>query len=243
MINCLIVDDEALARKLLTDYIGKIPELNLVGACENPIQAKKVLLENQIDLLFLDIQMPEITGIDFLKTLNKKPLTIFTTAYAEYALEGYTLEIMDYLLKPIPFDRFFQAVSKALDYFAYKNSSKETSPEKPAEQQSPQEYFFAKADYKIVKVKYDDILYIEGMKEYVRIQTKEKKIIIYQSMQKLIELLPSNRFVRIHKSHIINIDKIDSIDNSVVIINNEVLGIGRSYRADFMDKINKRMIN
>ncbi len=244
MINCLIVDDEALARKLLTDYIGKIPELLLVGVCENPIQAKKVLMEEQIDLLFLDIQMPEITGIEFLKTLKNKPVTILTTAYTEYALEGYTLEVLDYLLKPIPFERFFQAVSKAQEYFSFKKIPIESQWSQPLSREAKaQDYIFVKADYKIVKVKYDDILYIEGMKEYVRIHTPERKIIIYQSLQKLVEILPDDRFIRIHKSHIINIDKIDSIDNTVVIINSEVLGIGRSYRSDFMDKINKRMIN
>lgn len=244
MINCLIVDDEALARKLLADYVNKIPELNLVGSCENPIQAKQALLDKQVDLLLLDIQMPEITGVEFIKTLKDKPLTIFTTAYAEYALEGYELDIIDYLLKPISFERFFQAIAKAQDYLNYKNKANEISNHKPTEsKETEQGYIFLKADYKIIKLYYNDILFIEGLKEYVKIHTQEKNIITYISLQKLTELLPENRFIRIHKSYIVNIEKIDSIENTVVVVNKEVIGIGRSYKNVFFNRINRRLLN
>lgn len=240
MIQCLVVDDEALARKLLADYIGKIPDLELVATCENPIQAKKILSTETIDLLFLDIQMPGITGVEFLRTLKDKPLTIFTTAYSEYALEGYSLDVIDYLLKPIPFERFFQAVSKAQDYLSYrKPEARKQADEKPEKQQ----YIFVKADYKIIKIRYEDILYIEGMKEYVRIHTTDRIITTYQSLQKLTEMLPAGIFVRVHKSFIVNMDKIDSIDNTVIIIEDEVIGIGRSYRDEFFRRIKNRMIN
>lgn len=241
MIRCLVVDDESLARKLLADYIGKIPDLELVATCENPIQAKKILSTEPVDLLFLDIQMPEITGVEFLRTLKNKPLTIFTTAYSEYALEGYSLDVIDYLLKPIPFERFFHAVSKAQDYLTYRESN--VAKQNMDEAKEKHSYIFVKADYKIIKICYEDILYIEGMKEYVRIHTADKKITTYQSLQKLTEILPANIFIRVHKSFIVNMDKIDSIDNTVIIINDEVIGIGRSYREAFFKKINERMVN
>jgi DNA-binding LytR/AlgR family response regulator len=165
----------------------------------------------------------------------------FTTAYSKYALEGYSLDVIDYLLKPIPFERFFQAVSKAQDYLTYRESNVAKQNVDEAKEKHP--YIFVKADYKIIKICYEDILYIEGMKEYVRIHTADKKITTHQSLQKLTEVLPANIFIRVHKSFIVNMNKIDSIDNTVIIINDEVIGIGRSYREAFFKRINERMVN
>src|SRR5690606_35932820 len=154
-INCLVVDDEELARTLLENYISRLPHLSLAGKCANPLEALKVMEETEVDLLFLDIQMPELTGIDFLKSLQQKPLVIFTTAYSEYAIEGYQLDVIDYLLKPFSFERFVQAVNRALEF-----SKKNTTP-------AEKDFLLVRADHKVHKIKYDDIRYIQSMREYV----------------------------------------------------------------------------
>ena len=192
-IKCIVVDDEALARKLLEAYIAKIPEFELVKKCENAIEAKKVLQNHEIDIMFLDIQMPDLTGIDFLKSLNHKPITVFTTAYPQYALEGYQLDVLDYLVKPIPFERFFQTVSKAIEYIHLKKNVKETKTDGFDEVLSlkGKDYFFVKADYKILKIHFNEIKYIEGLREYVRIHTNDKKVITLLSMVRLMDILPA----------------------------------------------------
>lgn len=231
--KCLVVDDEALARRLLADYISKIPNIELVDVCMNALDAQTVLENKQVDLMFLDIQMPELTGLDFLKSLKHRPLVVFTTAYAEYALQGFELEVIDYLLKPIPFDRFFQAVNKAK---AYRENQIKTSAELEG---NDKDYFFVKADYKIIKINYKDVDFVEGLREYVQIHTSQGKVITLLSMTKLEEVLPSADFMRIHRSYIININKIDLVQGNMVVIGNHQLTISKSQRERFMKRINK----
>jgi DNA-binding LytR/AlgR family response regulator len=226
----LIVDDEALARKLLTDYVSKIPELELVGVCEDAIEASAFLKKNQVDLLLLDIEMPGLTGVELLKSLKDQPITIFTTAYEQYALKGYELHVIDYLLKPFPFDRFFGAISKALDYFNLQS--------RPSQEEPKKDYFFVKADYKVQKILYDEMLYAEGMREYVRIHTTSRRITVRQSMNRLEESLPDN-FIRIHRSHIINIDKLESISPHSATVAGQELPVSKSYRDALQARVER----
>ena len=239
MVKCAIVDDEALARKLLTNYVGKIPELTLVATCQNAIEAQSLLQQQEIDLLFLDIQMPDLTGIELLKAVKKPPLTILTTAYSDYALEGYSLDVIDYLLKPISFGRFFQAVSKALAFLHHPVvGSSEGESEAGPPMLSATDYFFVKSDYKIVKVNFSEVLFIEGMREYVRIHTEAQKIMTLLSMQKLEEMLPSSIFTRIHRSHIVNVSKISEVQGNTVYISDVQLPVSKSYKEAFLQQIN-----
>lgn len=238
----MIIDDEALARRLLKDHISKIPELELVSLCESPLQARAELVKQNIELMFLDIQMPEITGIEFLKSLKSKPLTIFITAYPDYALQSYELDVIDYLLKPVSFERFYQAVNKAIDYITYRTNDK---PVLQKDENEPYDrgYFYVKADYKIVRVNFRDILFIEGLKEYVQIHSENKKVITYISMQKMSELLPSKYFYRVHKSYIVNLQKIDTIQGNVLTICGKQVPLSKSQKDEFLLRINRLLIN
>jgi DNA-binding LytR/AlgR family response regulator len=238
----MIIDDEALARRLLKDHIGKIPELELVSLCESPLQARAELVKQKIDLMFLDIQMPEITGIDFLKTLKIRPLTIFVTAYPDYALQSYELDVIDYLLKPVSFERFYQAVNKAIDYISYRTNN---NPVLQKDENDPYDkgYFYAKADYKIVRINFKDIIFIEGLKEYVQIYSENKKVITYISMQKMSEILPSKYFYRVHKSYIVNLQKIDTIQGNILTISGKQVPVSKSQKDEFLVRINRSLIN
>lgn len=234
-LKCVIADDEYLARTLLADYVGKIPSLELVGLAENAMLATDLLQQHSVDLLFLDIQMPNLTGIELLKSLKNPPTVIFTTAYSEYALEGYQLNVIDYLLKPIPFPRFFEAVTKAIKHIELHKGSQQESRilKENTSSAKPKSYFFVKSDYKILKVNFEEIVYIEGLREYVSIYTEKKRIVSLLSMKELAaETLPNN-FKRIHRSHIINIDKITAIQGNTVQIENQSFSIGKSYREAF----------
>lgn len=238
--KCVIVDDEALARRLLADYVSKVPELELVGACDSAIAAKSLVQQQEVDLLLLDIQMPDLTGIELLKILPSPPITIFTTAYAEYALEGYNLAVIDYLLKPISFERFFQAVTRAQEFLRYRSTS---VPEKNAavapNSVVDQDYFFVKSDYKIVKINFAKVIFVEGMREYVRIHTESQKVMTLLSMQKMEEMLPSAMFVRIHRSHIVNLSKIDEIQGNTVYLGTRELPVSKGYKEQFLKQINR----
>jgi DNA-binding LytR/AlgR family response regulator len=234
-LHCLVVDDEPLARKLLVDYIGKIPSLTLVGTCSNPLEAREVLLSKKVDILFLDIQMPEITGIGFLKTLKTHPMVILTTAYSEYALEGYELDVVDYLLKPITFERFLKAIEKATSRKAEPVISVVENKTNEAEQA----FVFVKDGTKIIKVKYDDILYVEGLKDYVLIHTPTKKITSLQRMKAMETELPGSKFIRIHNSFIVALDAIESIQKNEVLIGGKSLPISDGYRKSFMEFIDR----
>ena len=237
MINVLIVDDEPLAQDIIETYVNRVNELNLVGRCSNAMEANEMLQNNKIDLMFLDIQMPQLTGVDFLKTLTNPPLVIFTTAYSEYAVEGFELNAVDYLLKPISFDRFLKAVNKATEQLAF---------QKTAEESEDADHFYVKSDKKLVRVKYSEILYIEGLKDYVIIRMETTRVITLQTMKSLEDKLPSSHFRRIHRSYIVNIDKILAIDGSTVDLHEKgqtkELPIGKNYKDEILDLINKNRL-
>lgn len=217
----------------MTDYVRKVPYLQLVKACANPLEAMEAMRSNSIDLLFLDVQMPELTGISFLKSLQKKPLVVLTTAYSEYALEGYELDITDYLLKPITFERFLKAVDKV--------NQRMTGPvvTEKAQQEPASTFIFVKDGTKLVKVRWDEILYVEGLKDYVTIHTKTQKVITLQRLKVLEEQLPADKFVRVHNSFIVAIEAIASIHKDKVQIGEATIPIGDSYRKEFRELIEK----
>lgn len=236
-ITCLIVDDEPLARNLLAEYVKKVPSLQLVEVCSSPLAAMEVLKQKSVDLLFLDIQMPEITGITFLKILKRKPLVVLTTAYSEYALESYDFDVVDYLLKPITLERFLKAVDKVTERLSTPRVVQErTSPE------AAQPFIFVKDGTKLVKIRWADILYIEGLKDYVTIHTRQQKVISLQRLKVLEEQLPSDKFIRIHNSYIVALDAIDSIHKGDVQIGTALLPISDSYKKTFRDFIDKNQI-
>jgi two-component system, LytTR family, response regulator len=246
MISCLIVEDEPLARQLITQYVAKIPALSLVKACANPLEALDILRGTAIDILFLDVQMPEITGITLLKILQNKPYIILTTAYSEYALEGYELDVSDYLLKPITFERFLKAVEKATfrlnNNELTPNKKEELINEKTIEKELIQPFIFVKDGTKLVKIKLADILYIEGLKDYITIYTPEKKIVTLQRIKVLETQLPDNQFIRIHNSYIVALAWIDSIHKERVQIGKNLLPISDTYRKSFKEFIDKNNI-
>lgn len=236
-LKCLIVEDEPLARNLLVEYVKKESYLELTEATSNPLQALEILRNNPIDLMFLDIQMPEITGITLLKTLQKKPMVILTTAYSEYALESYELDVVDYLLKPITFQRFLRAVDKAsqrLNTPAVIPEHVVTDPGKP--------YVFIKDGTKLVKINYDDILYVEGLKDYVTLVTKTQKVVSLQRLKSLELVLPADKFIRIHHSYIIALKAIDTIHKGEVQIGAKFIPISDSYKKAFKDFVDRNQM-
>lgn len=228
-IRCIIIDDEFPARILLQEYIDKVPNLELAGSFKSALDALPVLQAGHIDLMFLDIQMPDITGIQFIQTLTTKPLVIFTTAYSEYAIESYRLDALDYLLKPFSIDRFMQTVNKA--------AARLETRQQPAQEAHPAEIekdvILIKADYKIHRIKYDQILYIEGLKEYVTFYcTGNEKIITLESLRNLEHTLPAHLFLRTHKSYIVRIDKIKALYGNQLKLDQvqPYIPIGKSYK-------------
>ncbi len=236
MITCLIVEDEPLARNLLTEYVQKVPYLKLIQASSNPLAALEILRKEPVDLLFLDIQMPELTGISLLKTLQKKPFVVLTTAYSQYALEGYELDVVDYLLKPITFERFLKAVEKV--------NQRLGSPEKiPVDsKKEEQTYVFVKDGTRLVKVAFDNILFVEGMKDYVTIHMRGQKITTLQRLKVLEDQLPANKFIRVHHSYIVAIEAIDAVHKGEIRIGNEHIPISESYRKAFREFIESRQM-
>lgn len=236
-LKCIIVEDEPLARNLLIEYVRKVSYLELIEACATPLNALEVLRNHSVDLMFLDIQMPEITGITLLKSLQKKPLVILTTAYSEYALESYDLDVVDYLLKPVTFDRFLKAVDKASQRVAVPAVK---AAEVMGEKQN--EFVFVKDGTKLVKVNYDDILFVEGLKDYVTIVTRTQKIVTLQRLKALEELLPADRFIRIHHSYIIALKAVDTINKGEVHIGSHVIPISDSYKKAFRDFVERNQM-
>lgn len=231
--SCLIVDDEALALRLMEDYVLKIPQIEIVGKCSNALSALQILNSRQIDILFLDIQMPDLTGIELIKIVKNKPAIILTTAYSEHALEGYRLDITDYLLKPIPFERFVQAANKAIEWCNFKNFNPALPTQNNTTQSLP-DHFFVKSDYKQVKIFFSDILYIEGLREYVSIYTSEKRIITLETLKNMELLLSEQNFIRIHKSYIINKSKVNAINGNMVELGKQKIPIGKSYKEEVL---------
>ena len=242
--TCLIVEDEPLARALMTQYVDKVPLLTLVKACANPLEAIDIVRGTPIDILFLDVQMPEITGITLLKVLKNKPYVILTTAYSEYALEGYELDVMDYLLKPITFERFLKAVEKATQRLTATAIDAEKKIDNFTEKATPTHelispFIFVKDGTKLIKIKLSDIMYVEGLKDYVTIYTPEKKIVTLQRIKALEMQLSDNQFIRIHNSYIVNLEWIDAIHKERVQIGKNLLPISDTYRKAFKDFIDK----
>lgn len=227
-IRCLIVDDEPPAREIIRRYIAQVPTLELAGECGNAVQAFNILQKEQVDLLFLDIRMPQLSGIDFLKTLTRAPKVIFTTAYAEYALEGYDLDIVDYLMKPIPFDRFLKAVNKA-----YHFSSLRDNPVSQVDKKS-ESFVYFRAERKMIKVMLHDILYIESMKDYVKVFTTSGTIITKQSISSVEAMLPESDFIRSHRSYIVSTRHIRSFTSELIEIRNSEIPIGKLFRNEVM---------
>ncbi len=227
-ITCLVVDDEPPALEVLKTYIEAIPNLHLAGVCGNAVEALAIIQEQSVDLLFLDIQMPQILGTDFIRTLANPPKIIFTTAFRKYAVEGFDLDAVDYLLKPISFERFLKAVNKIM-----KTSIKQTSlPEGLSGTEKANSFIHFRADRKMIKVALDEILYIESLKDYIKVVTLSKTILTKQSISSLEENLPANAFTRIHRSYIIAVNKIDFFTNELVGIGKQELPISRMYRHE-----------
>ncbi|MBS1746839.1 MAG: response regulator transcription factor [Bacteroidetes bacterium] len=233
MINCLIVDDEPIARAGMKEHIKQVEFLNCVAECRSALEAKQWMQSKQIDLIFLDIQMPKLTGIDFVKNIQNPPLIVFTTAYPDYAVEGFELDILDYLLKPISFARFYKASVKAYDYLNLKNKYTLSGQE---------DYFFIKCNQKIEKIKVSDVLYIEGLSNYIQVHTLKRKYITYLTFKGVEEQLPPHLFIRIHKSFLVSINAIKTIDGNEVILENISLPISRSYKDEVLARISDKML-
>lgn len=231
--KCIIVDDEPLAIEILEAYVAKVEQLELAGTFRNAVSAFTFLQQHTVDLIFLDIQMPKLSGIDFLKTLRNPPKVIFTTAFRDYAIEGFDLEVADYLLKPIPFERFLKAVAKVLHQPA--------APAGQPQAKVDEDYVYFKVDKKMVKTRMADILYIESIKDYVKVRTPEREIITQQKISYLEESLPREQFIRIHRSFIVNREKIDAYSATDVEIGKFHVPIGRNYKNDVMKVLGKNV--
>lgn len=233
-LKCIVVDDEPLAREVIISHIQKIEGLELVAECDNALKAFDILKKETVDLIFLDIQMPKLTGIEFIKVLNPNAQIIFTTAYREYALESYELNVADYLLKPVSFQRFLKAVNKVLN-----GQHDEAQPEELKDGlRSDAPHIFLKADRKMVKVYLKDILYIESLKDYVRIKLQGKEVISLQKISFLEEKLPEDCFIRVHRSFIVPVKRIDAFSNNVIEVNGVEIPIGRNYKEKVLEQLN-----
>lgn len=232
--KCIAIDDEPLALKLLADNISKVPYLELIASCRSAFDAMKVLQENKIDLIFIDIQMPGLSGLQFIGTLENKPLVIFITAYKQYALESYDLAIVDYLVKPVALDRFIKACNRAKELHELKTVKNQTAF-------PPADYFFLNADYSQVKIMFDDIMWIEGLRDYVKIHLKStnQPPIFRNSLKALEPELPASKFIRIHKSYIVAIESMNVVRKTSVFIKNMELPIGDTFR-EAVEKLIRR---
>lgn len=245
-IRCLIVDDEYPARLVLTQFVEKVPTLRLVGACESGAEALAKIQTGGVDLLFLDIQMPDITGVNLLKMLTVKPLVVLTTAYSDYAIESYQLDVLDYLLKPFSFDRFMQSVGKAMQRLAERGAAQQTPAQQPtatpapgAKESETERVLIVKADHKIHRIKQSDILYIEGLREYVTIHVPGEKIITLESLRNLEETLPRDEFMRVHKSYIVRLPLVRALYGAQLKLEGvePYIPVGKSYK----DAVQRRL--
>jgi two-component system LytT family response regulator len=234
MIRCIAIDDEPLALELLEDNISKVPFLKLVAACDSAIEAMQIMQKETVDLLFLDIQMPGLTGLQFIQSMSSPPMIILITAYEKYALQGFNLDVTDYLVKPVSLERFIKACNKAKQLFDLKIQQKNEPATAP-------EYFFVNVDYSMLKVNLDDIIYVEGFKDYIKIHLKSSKhpVVTRMPVKTIEEQLPASAFIRIHKSYIVSIASITSVRKSAVFIDSLELPVGESYRESIHDLTNK----
>jgi DNA-binding LytR/AlgR family response regulator len=237
MINAIAIDDEPLALQLVTGYIEKTPGLKLVGKFDNPLDASEFLAETSVDLIFVDIQMPDLSGIEFTRLMEKGPKVIFTTAYEKYALEGYKLDIVDYLLKPFSYEEFLTAVNKARKLLHLEQKA-------PEKVDVSNEFLFLKSDYKIKRINFNEILYIEGLKDYVKvfIQHSPKAILSLTSLKLLESKLPANKFMRVHRSFIVNLEKIDTIERSRIVFGKEYIPVSDQYKDKFQEFLDKNFL-
>ena len=237
MITVIAIDDEPLALQLIVDYIQKTPDLMLVGQFENPLEAAQYISKNPIDIVFTDIQMPGLNGVEFTRSMVNGPVVIFTTAFAKYAIEGFKLDIADYLLKPFTYEEFLTSVHKAGRMIR--------SIARPADDVlSNNEFLFLKSDYKIKRINFQNILYIEGLKEYVKVYTmlSEKPILSLSSLKILEIKLPADRFMRVHRSFIVNLEKIETIDRSRIVFGKKYIPIGDQYKDNFQEFLDKNFL-
>ena len=232
-LKCIAIDDEPFALELIRQYVARIPELKLINTFDDAITGGEFLRENKTDLLFIDINMPDITGIELVRSLKEKPITIFTTAYKKFAFEGFELEAVDYLLKPISFERFNKAVQRAINFHEYRNQHKNG--------QAGNNYFFVRSEYKMIKIELEEIVYVEGLEDYIKIHlADEKPVLTLMTLKAILEKLPANRFLRIHRSYIVPLKKIKSVLNRKVTLSNLVeLPISDTYAAAVNDWIQK----
>jgi DNA-binding LytR/AlgR family response regulator len=234
--NCIAVDDEKLVLDLVVDNIRQVPYLHLVKACKNAIEAIDVLQKEKIDLIFLDIQMPKLSGLQFIQTLQQPPMIIFITAYEQYALEGYNLNVVDYLLKPVSFERFLKSCNKAKELYDLRNDKSTTTINEEST-----DYIFVHVEYNLVKILFADILFIEGLKDYIKIHlaSSNKTILTRMSMKAMEEKLPADKFIRIHKSYIVSADKINVVKRDLIVIDNHEIPVSDFYKENLNRITNK----
>ena len=237
MLRCLIVDDEPPARELIASYISRLDDLVLVDQCENALRAFNVLQKNHIDLMFLDIQMPKMTGLELIKSLQNPPKVVLTTAYKEYASEGFDLDVLDYLVKPISFERFMRSIAK------FHQFTPQVATETGQKETFENAYFFVKVNKEQVKIYYKDLLYIESLKDYLRVVSRDSSCITYNRLTYMEEVLPESHFVRIHKSFIISLGQLDSYGSDSVRIVEREIPVGRVYKQKFQDSLGRFQAN
>ncbi|MDF4203018.1 LytTR family DNA-binding domain-containing protein [Maribacter sp. SA7] len=241
-ITCMIVDDEPMAVNLVESYVEKTPYLKLIKKCSSAIEAMQFLNSEQVDLLFLDIQMPDLTGIEFSKMLPKNSKVIFTTAFDQYALEGFKVEALDYLLKPFDYAEFLTASNKALEWFKLVRSNKTVQAQEPSQEK---EFLFVKSEYKQLRIKLADVMYFEGLKDYIKIWLKDnpKPILTLMSLKSLEEELPKSHFMRVHRSFIVSLKYVEVIERSQIIINKQRITVSEQYKPQFLEYINNNSLN
>jgi DNA-binding LytR/AlgR family response regulator len=233
-ISCIAIDDEPIALKQITSYINKTPFLSHVASCKSAFEAMDIITKQKVDLLFVDIHMPDLNGVDFVKLCGKGPKIVFTTAYEQYAVDGFKVDAVDYLLKPFGYDEFLKSAQKVKFIFDLERRD-------PPNDTPELEYFFVRSDYKLVKIFYKDILYVEGQREYIKIFTKKgSPVVTLASMKSIGEKFPSTQFMRVHKSFIVNLSLIDSVDNGKIIIADTIIPVGEQYKKEFTEFLNKK---
>jgi len=238
-INCIAVDDDLAALKTLREYCSRSQLTNLIGTFTNPYEALHTLNNSQVDLIFIDIVLPQIKGNEFLKTLYNPPMAIFTTAHREFAIDGFEVDAVDYLIKPVGFERFSKAVSKAYQLLRLKNHVQQPTNEASVQMN---EFLMVKVEYTTIRVDLNEILYIEGLKDYVKIYTEGKLILTKTTMKNIMEKLPQSSFFRVHKSYIVSAGKIDMIENSRIVIGTQRIPIGESFRSSFFEMVNRYLV-
>lgn len=236
-LRCIIVDDEPAGRKVIQELVEEVSFLELAGVAENPLRAVPLLNENNVDLMFLDIQMPKMNGIDFVRSLHKPPMVVLTTAYQQYALDGFELDVMDYLLKPVSLERFLKAATKCKDYAALMQTS-------GTNKETVQDYLFIKSDSVYEKILFDDILFIEALNNFVSIYTRHRKFVTWLTMKSLLDNLPKDAFLCIHRSYIVSIAKVDKIAGNELYVNSRALPISKSMKKEVLEQLmNNRLLN